>query len=75
MMQDSFFEHLGERLKAAKGRLVAAIACYAVLLAIALYALLPARSSHERFLVGAVIAVFILLFVKTMKHAADDSSE
>jgi uncharacterized BrkB/YihY/UPF0761 family membrane protein len=75
MTQNSFFEHLSEKLKMAKGRLFAVIACYAVLLAIALYALLPARSSHERFLVGTVIAVFVLLFIKTMKHAHDDDAE
>jgi uncharacterized BrkB/YihY/UPF0761 family membrane protein len=71
MTQNSFFQQMSEKLKTAKGRLFAVIACYAVLLAIALYALLPARTSNERFLVGTVIAVFVLLFIKTMKHADD----
>jgi hypothetical protein len=71
MTQNYFLVHLSEKLKTAKGRLFAVIICYAVLLAIALYALLPARSSNERFLVGTVVAVFVLLFIKTMKHADD----
>jgi hypothetical protein len=75
MTQNSLLVRLSVKLKTAKGRLVAVIACYGVLLAIALYAILPARSSQERFLVGTVIAVFVLLFVKTMRHSEDDSSE
>ena len=62
-------------MKTAKGRLFAAMACYAVLLAIALYTLLPVRSYHERFIVGAVFAVFALLIVKTIVHAHDEDSE
>jgi hypothetical protein len=75
MIQNSFLARLSGKMKTTKGRLVAVMACYVVLLAIALYALLPARSSHERFIVGSVIAIFILLFVKTMKHAEDDNPE
>jgi hypothetical protein len=62
-------------MKTAKRRLLAVLACYAVLLAIALYMLLPARTSHERFLISAVVGVFAILIVKTMKHAHDDDSE
>jgi hypothetical protein len=75
MAKSSLFKLLFERLKTAKGRLVAVLACYAVLLAIALYVLLPARSTYEQYLVWTIVAVFVLLFVKTMKHSEDDSSE
>jgi uncharacterized BrkB/YihY/UPF0761 family membrane protein len=75
MSQNSLLVRLSEKIKAAKGRFYAAIACYAFLLAIALYKLLPARSYHERFIVGAVLAIFALLIVKTIVHAHDEDSE
>jgi hypothetical protein len=75
MTQYSFLARFSGKMKTAKGRLFAVLACYAVLLAIALCALLPARSSNERILVGAVLGVFAILLVKTMKHAHDENSE
>ena len=56
-------------------RLLAAMACYLVLILIAVYALLPIRSSHEGFLLGFVLCIFALLIVKTLAHAEDDKPE
>jgi hypothetical protein len=75
MTQNSFLVRLSGKMKTAKGRLFAVLACYAVLIAIALYVLLPARSSHERLIVSAVLGVFAILIVKTLRHAHDDDSE
>jgi uncharacterized BrkB/YihY/UPF0761 family membrane protein len=75
MTQKSLTGRLLEKIQTGKGRLAAAMICYAILLAIALYTLLPARSQQERFIVGAVVAVFVLLAVKTMAHSEDDGSE
>jgi uncharacterized BrkB/YihY/UPF0761 family membrane protein len=75
MTLKSLIERLREKMKSAKGRLIAAMVCYGILLIIALYTLLPARSSQERFFIGAVVAVIALLAVKTMAHSKDDDSE
>jgi uncharacterized BrkB/YihY/UPF0761 family membrane protein len=66
---------LREKLKTANRRLLAALACYAVLIAISLYVLLPARTYNDRFLLGIVLAVFAILIVKTLVHAQDDKME
>ncbi len=66
---------LREKGKSANRRLLAAMACYLVLIAIALYALLPIRSSQEKFLLGLVLCVFAILIVKTLAHAHDDSDD
>ena len=66
---------LRAKLKGASPRLFIALACYFVLILIALYGLLPVRTSDERFVLGFVLLVFALLIVKTIVHAKDDKSE
>ncbi len=63
------------RLKGANRRLIAAMACYGVLISIALYGLLPARTSNDRFLLGGVLLLFALLIVKTIVHSRDGGSD
>jgi hypothetical protein len=63
------------RLKTANRRLLTALACYAVLIGIALYALLPAHTYHEQFLLGLVLFVFALLILKTLIHSEDEKME
>jgi hypothetical protein len=67
--------YLRARLKGAGPRLFIALACYLVLILIALYELLPVRTSNDRFILGFVLLVFALLIVKTIVHAKDDNSE
>jgi hypothetical protein len=62
-----------EKLKTANRKLLKALACYAVLLAVALYELLPARTYYEQILLGLVLAVAALFIVKTFVHAQDDN--
>ncbi len=66
---------LRAKLKGASPRLFIALACYFVLILIALYELLPVRTSNDRFVLGFVLLVFALLIVKTIVHAEDDKSE
>lgn len=66
---------LREKIKKANRRLLVAMACYVALILVALYALLPARSSQDRFLLGVVLLVFALLIVKTLAHAEDEKLE
>ena len=66
---------LRAKLKGASPRLFIALACYFVLILVALYGLLPVRTSDERFVLGFVLLVFTLLIVKTILHAKDDKSE
>ncbi len=63
------------KLKTANRRLLAALACYAVLIGIALYTLLPARTYYEQFILGLVLVVFALLILKTFVHSDDDKIE
>jgi hypothetical protein len=63
------------KLAAANRRLLTAMACYCILIVIALYALLPVRSSNEGFILGVVLLVFAVLIVKTLAHAADEDLE
>jgi hypothetical protein len=53
-------------------RLLIAMACYLVLIGVALYALLPVRTKNDQFMLGIVLAVFALLIVKTIAHAEDE---
>ena len=53
-------------------RLLAALACYLVLILIALYALLPVRTSHDRFVLWFVLCFFAVLILKTIVHAVQD---
>lgn len=51
------------------------MACYCILILIALFALLPVRSSHEGFILGVVLLVFAILIIKTLVHAEDEKLE
>ena len=55
-------------MSAANRKLLAALVCYAVLLGLALYTLLPARTSDEQFILGVVLLVFGILTAKTLAH-------
>ena len=66
---------LRAKLKGTGSRLFIALACYLVLILIALYELLPVRTSNDRFILGFVLLVFALLIVKTIVHAKDDKPE
>jgi hypothetical protein len=61
-----------EKWAAANRRLLVALACYGILILIALYGLLPVRSSDEGFILGLVLFVFVILIVKTFAHAEDE---
>jgi len=47
-------------------KLIIGLGCYAVLIAAAVYALQPIRTSNDRFLMGFVLCFFAILIVKTM---------
>ena len=66
---------LRERVKTVNRRLLAAMACYLVLILVALYALLPIQSSQEGFLLGTVLFIFAILIIKTLVHAEDNMPE
>ncbi len=63
------------KLKTANRKLIVALACYCVLIGIALYTLLPARTYHEQFILGLVLVVFALLIFKTLIHSEDEKME
>ena len=75
MNQPPPLNNLLAKLKGASPRLFIALACYLVLILIALYELLPVRTSNDRFVLGFVLVVFALLIVKTIVHAAEDKAE
>jgi hypothetical protein len=56
------------------GRLLAALACYLVLILIALCALLPVRTSQDRFVLWFVLCFFAVLILKTIVHAVQDQN-
>ncbi len=56
----------------ANRRLLIALGCYLILILIALYTLLPVRTSNDRFVLGFVLAFFAILIVKTIARAAQD---
>jgi predicted membrane channel-forming protein YqfA (hemolysin III family) len=61
-----------ETLTTANRRLLIAMTCYFVLLGVALYILLPARTKDDQFLLFMVLAVFTILIFKTLAHADDE---
>jgi len=75
MPQSSVFSNLRAKLKSANRRLLVAMACYLVLILIALYGLLPVHNSNDGFVLGFVLLVLTLLIVKTLAHAEDDKTE
>jgi hypothetical protein len=64
---------LREKFKGANLRLIGALSSYLILIVIALVVLTPARTSHERSILGLVLAFFAILMVKTIVHSRDDS--
>jgi hypothetical protein len=61
-----------ERIARANRRLLIAMACYFVLIGVALYALLPIRTKDDGFLLIIVLCIFTFLIVKTLDHADDE---
>jgi hypothetical protein len=59
-------------MKSANRRLAVALACYLVLIIIALITLLPIRSSNDGFVLALVLAVFAILIIKTIAHSQQD---
>jgi hypothetical protein len=53
-------------------RLAAALTCYALLIAAALWKLLPVRTRDEVFVLGAVFFVFTILIVKTIAASQNE---
>ena len=72
MGRKTLLSRLGDKICTVNRRLILAMACYLVLAAAALFVFLPARSSHERFLLGLVLFVIAFLAVKTLVHAQDE---
>jgi hypothetical protein len=70
-MPTSLHARIRAKLGATNKRLFAALGCYAILLAAALYALLPAHTSDERFLLGIVLLIFAILTVKTIAQSRE----
>jgi hypothetical protein len=66
---------LREKLKNASRKLLITLACYAVLLGVALYVLLPVRTDYELRLLVLVLAVAALFIAKTFVHSEDDKIE
>jgi hypothetical protein len=61
-----------EKITPANRRLLIALACYFVLIGVALYMLLPLRTEYDRILLGIVWLVFTLLIIKTLIHKDDE---
>jgi hypothetical protein len=73
MLAKEWLAGLREKTSSPSGRLMAALICYGVLLAAALVALLPVRTSNERYILGFVLALFAILIIKTIAHTQIDS--
>jgi hypothetical protein len=58
--------------KTNRRRLTIAMICYGLLISVALYGLLPVRSSNEGFILSVVLLVFLLLIIKTVAHSEDE---
>ncbi len=58
--------------KTNRRKLTIAMICYGVLISVALYALLPVRSSNEAFILFVVLLVFLLLIIKTLAHSEEE---
>jgi predicted secreted protein len=71
-MNRRLWELIRERLKTSNRRLLAAIACYLILIGLALYALLPVRTRSDGFLLTVVLGFVAYLMIKTLAHAEDD---
>jgi hypothetical protein len=65
-------KELLEKVKKVNRRLLIAMICYAVIIAVAFYGLLPVRTQQESYLLIAVLLVIFLFIVKTLVHAKDE---
>jgi hypothetical protein len=63
---------LRSKWRSGNRRLILAMACYCALALMALITLLPAPSSHDRFLLGLVLFVIAFLAIKTFVHSQDE---
>jgi len=61
-----------EKIKKANRRLLIAMICYGVIIAVALYGLLPVRTQQESYLLIAVLLVIFLFIIKTLVHSEDE---
>ena len=59
-------------MKKGKRRLAIAMICYGVLILVALYVLLPVRSSNDSFILVVLLLFFALLIVKTIRFKDED---
>jgi hypothetical protein len=73
MSINEFLSELREKINGPNGRLIVALACYFVLIVVALVVLLPVGTSHERFVLGFVLALFAILIIKTIAYSKIDS--
>ena len=60
------------KMRSVNRRLLLAMICYCILALVALFVLLPVRSSNEGFLLGLVLFVFAFLAIKTLVHSQDE---
>ena len=75
MSDKSLLSPLFKKIKGANRRLLFSIACYILLLAASLYAVLPVHSKEERYLLGFVLFVFTMLIFRTVVHACKGDLE
>ncbi len=59
-------------MKKSKRRLLVAMICYAVIIAVALYGLLPVRTQQESYILIAFLLIIGLLVIKTLAHSEED---
>jgi len=71
MTRTNWFSRIREKTREGRGRLAAALFCYAALLAAALYTLLPARTSNEQLILGVFLLVLAVSIMKTIVHGRD----
>lgn len=72
MVRKELLSKLHDKLRTANRRLIIAMACYCIIALMALFTLLPARSSHEIFLLGLVLFIIAFLAIKTIVHSEDE---
>jgi hypothetical protein len=71
-MVDKIRSWIREKIAHANRRLAMAMACYFVLIGVALFVLLPVRSKDDGFVLIIVLCVFAYLIIKTLDHAEDE---
>ena len=72
MVRKALLSKLRNKLRTVNRRLIIAMACYGIIALMALFMLLPARSFHERFLLGLVLFIIAFLAIKTVVHSEDE---